>query len=104
MKDTIRAFKLFSGDEIVAEVISEGVAYQQAYLELKYPLILQVVPGQTKEEYGIVLMPYVLTNVEGKYKLYVHSIMGECECPAELVSTYIRRTSGIEIAPAGLIV
>lgn len=93
-KDDILSFKLVNGDEVVAKLVEEGTDY---YMVSKPTT---VIPSQQ----GLGLVQSLFTgNLEKNVKLEKKHIMMHSKTIKDVENHYIKTTTGIETAPAGII-
>lgn len=93
-KDDILSFKLVNGDELVAKLVEEGTDY---YMVSKPTT---VIPSQQ----GLGLVQSLFTgDLEKNVKLEKKHIMMHSKTIKDVENHYIKTTTGIETAPAGII-
>lgn len=91
----IRVFKMISGEELIAEVITSLSTTKT----LKEPAV--IVMQKTEQGIGVGMMPY-MPYVSGHVTLNTHAIAAEGDPDVKLVNEYSRLFgSGIQIASAG---
>lgn len=91
----IKIFKLVSGEEIITKVLEDSSL--QSYIVIEKPRSIQPVP-QGPNQFGIGLLPYIITNADGQIKLYKAAISGECDAPSDVEKVYLQQTTNIQIA------
>lgn len=99
----IRGFKIMGGEEVVAEVTGEVFAGNNVtHIKIKRPHILQfqpVAPGKV----GLAFVPWTLSNPDiDELDVPMSIILLSYPVSKAVESNYIRQTTGLEIAPAGL--
>lgn len=98
MANEIKAFKMVTGEELVAEVVSR--ALQGGAITVRRPHIIQLQqasPGQ----YGLVFIPWALSNPDiDKAEIQLSSIVVEFEPGERIQREYLSQTSGIKLAGA----
>lgn len=96
-ENDVVAFKLVSGEEIVAKVISLG---DNEFLITK-PMAMTIVPQNGSAT--VAFMPWTLGMPEdAKIHLLRSQIVAYARARKEATDGYIRNTSSIQPAPAGL--
>jgi hypothetical protein len=99
----IRGIKIQGGEEIVAEVVGEVFnGGNVTALKVRRPHILQfqqVAPGKV----GLAFVPWTLSNPDiDRLDIPTSIILITYPVSATVQSNYIRQTTGLEIAPAGM--
>ncbi len=102
MSNQVLAFKLLSGEEVIAEVLSQALNPVVTSWNLRRPHVLRfhpVGPGQM----GLAFVPLTLSNpnletlrIEGKSLLFA-----PFEVSVEVEKQYLQQTSGIALAVGG---
>lgn len=96
MSSETKVFKLTTGEWVVSEIADDSLIPSTTSLTLDFPMLCHIVP-QGNQGYGLALMPFNPINPNGKFKLNVHSIVGESEPTKDLLDAYRQQRSGIEI-------
>lgn len=91
----IKIFKLVSGEEIITKVFEDVPL--QSFIIIEKPRSIQPIP-QGPNQFGIGLLPYMITNADGQIKLYRTAISGECDAPPDVEKVYLQQTTNIQIA------
>lgn len=94
-KDEILTFKLITGEEVVAKVVS----VVDGMIVIKQPVTL--VPGQQ----GLQMMPSLFSaNLDREVLLYASAIVMTTEVREDIKASYIKATTGIDVPPAKSII
>jgi hypothetical protein len=91
----IGLFKLITGDEVIAQYVSDGDFYV-----LKQPrkVFLAQMPGGG---IGVKLMPWIIGSPDGIFPVHSGHTVTVCAEPSEqLVNGYISETSGLDLSAA----
>jgi hypothetical protein len=99
MYSEILLVKLLTGEELIATVVDN----RDEYYILDKPFTMQIVPTASGQV-NITMIPWFLSSPTGGATLQKRHIIGQVTEPNEtLKREYLSRTSGIQIAPAGIL-
>jgi len=88
-------FKLTSGEELIARIVEDRT---EAYV-LNKPMALINTPNG-----GLGMMPVpIASNHTDPVVLNKHAVAFHCKCEQSLSSQYLEKTTGLTLAPSGLI-
>lgn len=91
MENDIRAFKLISGEELIANVIE----VTDDFFMVEKPLALITNPGENGQM-SIGMIPWSVADPEGTIKLHTRVIAGETSNIMKmLLDGYLQQTTGI---------
>jgi hypothetical protein len=91
----IALFKLFTGEEVIAEYKNDGEFYV-----LKQPrkVFLAQMPDRT---YGVKMMPWIIGNPDGVFPVHSGHVVTVSPTPTEqLLNGYLSETSGLDLSAA----
>ena len=90
---TLKLFKLYTGLEVVGEVVDT----HDTTITIKRPYIFNYVP-QGQDTYGLSLEVYSFADPDGTHVFTTSAIASFSKViPADIEKTYLQQTSGISI-------
>lgn len=93
MSDTIKLYKLPSGQEIIGRLVEEG----SSWVVLEHVLTFRVVQ-QGPDQYGLQLNPLSPTLPEGKWRFNYSQLLSEAvDVPDSMAKAYLQQVSSIQI-------
>lgn len=93
MPREVKAFKLSSGEEIIARVEEDN---EDTYV-LDHPNMIGLVPAADGSGVAIQLMPWLAANQDGKATVNKRHIIAEVVPDSRLERGFLERTSGIQM-------
>lgn len=91
--------KMDTGEELVARLVEQtAVAYV-----VEKPFVMRIIPTASGQ-ITITMVPWFLSDPTATVELYKDHVIGQVKEPNEtLKSEYLSKTSGIQIASAGIL-
>lgn len=95
--ETVRVFKLVSGEEVIARVEANLDLSVAPYVVLNKPRVITIMP-QEGGKVGVALIPLSVNAVDGEYVIIAGGFIGyPQQVNPNLEKRYLSETSGIQL-------